>query len=351
MNLNAVSAVLRPCFLSGNNVGLLGQPGVGKTEFVRQYVNGMSAADIRPDLAEAGDDTKPVRFISVATTTKEAVDVSGCPAVRDGITIWNPPAWVPRGNEAAVVFLDEFPQADIPTQLAFQKLIDRDLDGCDVSPRAVFVIAGNRPEDNCGANEIPQHLRNRFSWFSVECDAAQWCDWAAKNGVPGIVVEFIKSRPQLLNGFDASSDALSYATPRSITRFATKLAVCGGNDSLIDALAAGDCGAEWAAEFRQFRVLYSQIPDIDVVLKNADSHPLPSDTGILMALSSALVNAAKADKSRSVAVVKVIDRIFDSGSQEIAAKTMRDVVATDPAIFASAEGVRLFAKIGPMMKA
>ncbi len=349
MNLNCISAVLPPCFSAGHNVGLLGQPGVGKTEFVRSFVATLRASQIRPELAEPGDDEKPVRFISVATTTKEAVDVSGCPAIRDGVTVWNPPAWVPSGNEAAVVFLDEFPQADIPTQLAFQKLIDRDLDGCDVSPRAVFVIAGNRIEDNAGANEIPQHLRNRFSWFTVECDAAQWCEWAQSHGVPQVVVEFIRSRPEMLNRFDAASDALSYATPRSVTRFGGKL---GGmtNEAVIDALAAADCGAEWAAEFRQFRQLYAQMPDIDVVLQNPTTHPLPSDLGILLAFSSSLVAAAKADKSRSKAVVTVIDRMFDAGAQEVAAKTMRDVVASDPAIFASAEGVKLFAKIGPMMR-
>lgn len=349
MNLISIVELLTPLAAAGQNIGLTGQPGVGKTEVIKQWVSTLKAFDIRPDLAEDGDDQKPVRFIPIATTTKESVDVSGLMAIENGVTRWSPPAWVPTDNEACVVFLDEFPQAELPTQLAFQKLIDRDLDGAEVSPRALFVVAGNRPEDNSGANDIPLHIRNRFAWFEVEADVASWRAWAEQNGVLQVVIDFIAYRPEMLNRFDAKTKSNAYATPRSVTRLSSVLKYA--NPSKWFLLAASICGTQWAGEFEQFRKLYDTIPSVDEVLANASTFKLPTEFGILNALTSAVIRAAKADKSKSAAVVTLVGRIYDNGNGELAAKMLRDISAICPEIFATPETAKLFAKMQPLMSA
>jgi len=349
MNLSDISAVLKPLFVVGENVGLIGQPGVGKTEFVRAFVETLRASDIRPELAEPGDDSRPVRFVSIATTTKEAVDFAGLPQVVNGRTTWCPPAWVPTGNEACVVFLDEFPQAELPTQLACQKLIDRDLDGVAVSPRAVFIVAGNRPEDNAGANEMPMHLRNRFAWFQVEVSAEQWVAWAEKNGVAPEVVEFIRFRPEMLNQFDANSDGNAYATPRSVKRFSDVFKACSPEQ--VMPLAVAKLGAEWAAEFRQYCELYRRVPNVQQLLDNADTHPIPQEFGVQLALSSAIVRHVKHDKSRTAAVLTVVERLMNSGAMEVGVKCLRDLAPIAPEIFQSPKGAQLFAKVAPLLRA
>ncbi len=347
MNLNTLNELLPALSIAGANIGLLGQPGVGKTEFVRSWAKTLKASDIRPDLAEPGDDQKPVRFISIACTTKESVDVSGLMQIENGVTKWSPPEWVPRDNEACVVFLDEFPQADLPTQLAFQKLIDRDLDGAEVSPRALFVVAGNRVADNAGANEMPMHLRNRFAWFDIETDVDSWRKWAEENGVLKVVIDFIAYRPTLLNQFDPKSKANAYATPRSITRLASVLKHTQPIHWLT--MAAAICGPTWAAEFEQFRKLHASLPSIEAVLDAPDTHALPMDFGVLNALSTAIVRAAVKDANRLNAVVTIIERMYHQGSGELAAKSLRDLAGAVPAVYAIPKAQPLFQRLGKVL--
>lgn len=347
MNIASIIELLAPLAAAGHNIGLTGQPGVGKTESIKAWAATLKAVDIRPDLAEPGDEDKPVQFINLSLTTKESVDVSGLMEIRDGVTKWSPPEWIPRGNTPAVVFMDEFCQAEIPTMLGFQKLIDRQLDGCDVSQRALFIIAGNRPEDNAGVNDIPSHLRNRFCWFTADCDVAAWRAWAEENGVLQVVIDFIAYRPEMLNRFDAKSKENSYATPRSVTRFSSVAKLAKPEQWMC--LAAGICGITWAAEFMQFVKLYNTIPCVDEVLDNAGTFKLPTEFGILNALTSAIIRAAKADRSRSGAVIQVVERIYEQGSCELAAKMLRDISAICPEIFSVPATGRLFAKMQPML--
>lgn len=347
MNLNTLNELLPALSIAGANIGLLGQPGVGKTEFVRSWAKTLKASDIRPDLAEPGDDQKPVRFISIPVSTKEAVDVSGLMQIQDGVTKWAPPEWVPRDNAVCIVFLDEFAQADIAVQNAFQKLIDRDLDGCKVSERALFVIASNRPEDKSGVNDMPMHIRNRFAWFDIETDVSGWRAWAEQNGVHQTVIDFIAFRPSMLNQFDPKSKANAYATPRSVTRFAKVIE----NAKPINwmPLATAICGATWAAEFEQFRRLQKDLPSIDEVLRNPETHVLPQEFGVLNAMSTAIVRAAARDKTKVDAVLTIIERMYNNGSCEVASKTIRDLVKAVPAVQVNPKADPLFNRLGNIL--
>lgn len=347
MNLNTLTELLPSLASSGMNVGLLGQPGVGKTEFVKAWADTLKANQIRPELAEPGDENKPVRFISISVSTKESVDVSGLMQVEDGVTKWAPPEWVPRGNTPAVVFLDEFAQADWATQNAFIKLIDRELDGADVSPRALFVIASNRASDNAGANEMPMHIRNRFAWFTVDTCVDTWKQWAEKNGVMKVVIDFIAYRPTMLNQFDPKSKENAYATPRSITRFSKVIE----NAPQIHwmTMAAAICGPTWAAEFEQFRKLQANLPSIDAVIAAPSTHALPADFGVLNALSTAIVRAAAKDKTKVDAVLILIERIYNQGNGEVAAKTMRDLAKAVPAVQVNPKADPLFNRLGHLL--
>jgi MoxR-like ATPase len=349
MNITSIIDLLGPLAAAGVNIGLTGQPGVGKTESIKAWASTLKASDIRPDLAEPGDDDRPVRFIPISVSTKESVDVSGLPHIEGSVTKWSPPDWVPTGNTAAVVFLDEFMAGDAAVQLAFQRLVDRDLDGCQVSPRALFIIAGNRPEDGCHASEVPMHIRNRCCWFEVDADVPAWRSWAEQNGVLKVVIDFIGYRPQLLNQFSAKLKTNAYATPRSVTRLSSVLERADKAHWMM--LAAGMCGPTFAAELMQFVKLYDAIPSIDDVLNNASTYELPNDFGVLNALTSAVIRAAKADKSKSAAVVTLVGRIFDNGHGELAAKMLRDISAVCPEIFATPGTATLFAKMQPLLSA
>jgi hypothetical protein len=153
----------------------------------------------------------------------------------------------------------------------------------------------------------------------------------------------------MLNQFDAKSKENSYATPRSVTLF-SKVAK-HSNPGHWMLLASGICGTKWAAEFEQFRRLYDSIPSIDEVLANAATFKLPTDFGILNAMTSAVIRAAKADRSKSQAVITLVERMYDQGNCELAAKMLRDISAICPEIFAVPATARLFAKLQPLLSA
>lgn len=331
MDLKTATPVIKTLLRSGRNIGLIGQPGVGKTETIEKICAELTAADIFADQAEEGDENRPVRFIPIATTTKESVDVAGLPIEQNGRTQWCPPNWIPTGDEPAVVFLDEFPQAEIPTQLGFQKLIDRALDGVEVSSRCAFIVAGNRPEDNAAAGEIPQHMRNRFSWLEIDADIESWAEWATGQGLHRSVIGFVKWKADQLNTFSADSQAYAYATPRSVTEVARIIA--NSDRSQWDAIAAATCGEGWAATWRQYREYEGLCPSIEEALKNPDSVQLPEQFGVAFAWTDILAHhgVERDTPERREARLQLVAQVASEGSEhrELAAKCVRDLMARD----------------------
>lgn len=333
MNLTRALTLTRTLIKAGQNVALFGQPGIGKTEGIEAMAATLTAADIRPDLAEPGDETKPVKVYAWASTTMETVDVRGIPDVEDGRTVWRPPVNLPTGNEAAIVFLDEFPQADPTVQIALQRLIDRSLDNVEVSPRAVFVVAGNRIEDNAGVNAIPQHIRNRFAHFHVEASVDAWIEWATAAGVNDLVVAYIAAHPTMLNTFDAESEQLAYATPRSVTRFAKVLDAIGTDNAAdVAAMAAAFCGPEWAASFSEFLPLQSQIPDIRAFLNSVQTATVPTDFGVLFCLTQGAARLMREGVVSSDQCLDLTERLAIAGQLPMAMKMLRDCLAIDMAL-------------------
>lgn len=226
-------------------------------------------------------------------------------------------------------------------------IADRDLDGADVSPRALFVVAGNRVGDNAGANEIPTHLRNRFAWFEIETDVNSWCAWAEKNDVLPIVIDFIKFRPALINQFDPKSKSNAYATPRSITRLSRVLKTAPRLHWMT--LAAAICGPTWAAEFEQFRRLHEELPAIDDVLANPQGFKMPKDFGVIMAMSSAVVRHVAKDHSKVDAALQVIERVYETGKSEIVSAALRDLYQVCPAVALNPKAATLFQRVGHLL--
>ena len=59
----------------------------------------------------------------------DPVDLRGVPSVEDGITVWNPPVFLPTEDDGKILlFLDELPQGSPSVQNAlFQLIKDRQL--------------------------------------------------------------------------------------------------------------------------------------------------------------------------------------------------------------------------------
>ena len=107
----------------------------------------------------------------------------------------------------AIVLLDE---------LSLQLVLERRIGTYELADGVAILAAGNRAEDATQHFSMPTPLRNRFSHRTLEVDADAWLDWAVGARIHPVVVGYIKGNRKQLNEFDAKNKAAyAFATPRS----------------------------------------------------------------------------------------------------------------------------------------
>ena len=113
--------------------------------------------------------------------------------------------------------------------------------------------------------------------------------WAIQNSLHPTVIAFLGFRPDLLSqeAPKESETNPAFATPRSWTML-SKLAKTSGNIEAYPSLVYGSVGYGAGVEFLSYLKTYSDIPDIDAVLRGEDVEP-PTNPGALYALTAALV--------------------------------------------------------------
>ena len=292
-----------------------GQPGVGKSDIVKQVARslGRLVVDIRLLLKDPTDlsgipyfnpDSKRMEYAApselppsmseldhlknVASEIKiEASDVSNVPPTDREIAEINRKMdagevnnmtdyekakvmyMVSSGN--AVIFLDEISAAPPAVQAAaLQLVLDRRV-GTYVLPDSVSLIAaGNRSEDNSVHFSMPTPLRNRFSHFNVHTDFESWEQWAIENRVHHAVVGYLKAHNANLNKFDPKNrHEYAFATPRSwefVSRVLWALSddngqIGKGNHARLQNQVYSMVGAGVGSEFMASFETLGQLPD------------------------------------------------------------------------------------------
>jgi len=117
----------------------------------------------------------------------------------------------------AIVLLDELSSATPAVQAAaLQLVLERRIGTYELADGVAIVAAGNRAEDATQHFSMPTPLRNRFGHRTLEVDADAWLDWAVGARIHPVVVGYIKGNRGHLNEFDAKNKAAyAFATPRS----------------------------------------------------------------------------------------------------------------------------------------
>lgn len=217
---------------------LHGAPGVGKTQIVQQFADGIGA-----DL------------VDLRLTTIEPQDLRGLPYYDHEAqrTVWYRPEDLPDDpDRPSVLFLDELTAAPPSLQPTVYGLLQERRVGRHVLPASVFVVAaGNTVEDGAVAYEMGTGLSDRLIHLHVRAVAADWLDnYAIPNGLHPAVIAFIRTRPDLLDGTETAlaQDHVIAATPRSWERVSAILQRAPDR-RLRDRLVAGTLGSAVAAEF------------------------------------------------------------------------------------------------------
>jgi len=317
-NLNNIANGLKPTSVrdvltkrvenpNGRPIMLWGAPGVGKSNIV----------------AAVADDVD-LPLYDVRTTLLDAVDLRGLPSIEEGLTVWNPPTFLPRGP--GILFLDEISDAAPMVKAALYSLIlDRRIGEYKLPDAVRIIAAGNRLSDRSSASRMPKALDNRFTHVEFLVDLDDWCLWAINRGIRTELIRFIRFRSNLLHSFDPRSDSHAFPSPRT-WEYVNDILEEGHSAEAEYALIAGTVGEGAAAEFTGFLKVWRRLPSPDGILLNPDTEPVPGreDLDVVYALSGSLINVATRDNFD--AIVTYAERL----PEEPRVFLIRDAVKTKP---------------------
>lgn len=311
---------------------ITGSPGIGKTSIVRQ-----AAAEAENDLV--------ISHPAVSDPTEPG----GFPWAEKGAKV---ATFLPFGETARVLnstrpttwFWDDLGQASPAVQASFMPwLLARENRGMRLPDHVTILAATNRRTDRAGVTGILEPVKSRFGGgiVELEADLEDWATWALQQShIPPELVAFLrfKAGEGMLNRFVASADLVNCPTPRTWEAAGRLLGLTLPPDVEAEALK-GAVGDAAATELMAFLAMFRQLPSIDAILMDPDNAPIPSETSILYAVSTAL--ASKASEKNLVRVGKYAQRLVDAQHGEFATLMLRDAVRRNPELQTTPAFVRL----------
>ena len=269
------------------SVMLWGQPGVGKSQAVRQIGNVINE--------KTG---KTVIVTDVRLLLFNPIDLRGIP-VADAdrqLAIWLKPKIFDMKkdkNHINILLLDEISAAPQSVQAAaYQITLDRKVGEHVLPDNCIVIAAGNRITDKSVAYKMPKALANRLLHFNVESKFKSWKAWAIRKDINPMVIGFLSFKTDALNKFDPDREDLAFATPRSWEMVSNLLNNISDNINDIYPLIRGLVGTGVASEFRTFANVFHQLPDIKEIFEGV-AFDVPKDPSVVYALCSAMVNYVK----------------------------------------------------------
>ena len=272
------------------SVMLWGPPGVGKSQAIRQIAKNIE-----------GETGKKTIVTDVRLLLFNPIDLRGIPTANADKTlaIWLKPQIFqmdPSEEIVNILFLDEISAAPQSVQAAaYQITLDRVVGEHKLPDNCIVIAAGNRLTDKSVSFKMPKALANRLLHIEVEGSFASWNNWAQKAGINPKVLGFLTFRTDHLFGFDARSEDLAFATPRSWEMVSNILNTVNDDVNAVYPLIAGLIGNAVAIEFRSWCSTHYKLPKIEDIFEGRVKEvPKTSDT--LYAIVCSMTSYAKEHK-------------------------------------------------------
>jgi hypothetical protein len=243
----AAKRAIRKAIQTRRPVFLWGQPGIGKSDIIKQI----------------GDDANR-EVIDVRLALWEPTDIKGIPYYNadHGKMMWAAPAELPTDpNSKAILFLDELNSAPPAVQAAaYQLVLNRRVGTYQLPAGVDIVAAGNRESDRGVTYRMPSPLANRFIHIEMRVDFDDFHEWATNNKLHADVVGYISFAKQDLNDFDPKSSSKAFATPRTWSYVSSLLEDDNVDAETLMTLIAGSIGDGLAIKFMAHRKISSKLP-------------------------------------------------------------------------------------------
>lgn len=303
ISLDKVARALRLCFFLNIPVALWGRRGVGKSSVVAQSVpTGWKLYDFR-------------------ASDKEASDIGGIPFPVDSkedkikrIEYLMTKLLPFDSQEKCIVLLDEFDRSpDLSVQNAMLQLVlDRKVNGHDLSPNARIVIAGNGATD-IGTIPLSSASAGRMLHLYIETDddsaVKAWQNWAIESGeVSTALTSFAEFKNEVWRSAkDAGElEELGSPTPRTFV-MADRVYQAARNESvkfevsdLLLPMIAGCIGRVAALELLSWYKICEQAPTMEEIADNPTGAKLPTEDGVYCALGLTIARHAKEERNGTV---------------------------------------------------
>lgn len=313
VSITDVPRMLMAFYGSGRMAYIRGQPGIGKTDQVKQ-----AALDIEAWLTGNNVAQPKMAVYELHLASMSEVDVRGylVPSA-DGEAKFTKPVFASfvEANPRGILFLDEFPQATHEVQKAVAPLIlDGKIGDYQLPPSWMVVAAGNREEDNSGTTNMLAHIVNRLSIIDVKpSDPDDWIEWGAKHGIVAELLTFAKVDPAAIFGApNLEANDSPYCTPRSIHALNDVAQRWAGGiqgmitDSVGLAVAAGFIGPGAMASLKTVLTMTSKLPSYESVVADPMGIKIPTAPNEVYA--SLMMIAMRAKKEDGAAVVDYVTR-------------------------------------------
>lgn len=294
MRIKHAREVLRRYRMASVPTFIWGPPGIGKTSLPEQ---------LAANLGIGYKVFKPV--------LRDTVDLRGLAAIdlKRNVTRWLAPDELPnvkRDGPEGIWLFDEYNVATVPMQNACMGLIQEGRIEDWEKPPGWWIIATGNHAGQGAITRTPPPTANRFGHIDLEANIDDWTEWANEANLESTLIAFLRYRPALLHDMNAgggeNNDKRIFPTPRS---WANLDKACAPNEelglpdlfadnlstdarALRDHVCAGLVGVGPTAELISYLDMVHKAPSIDEILQRPETTPVPSELGVLYAVSTGL---------------------------------------------------------------
>ena len=314
--LSKAGAMIESFIQANVPVNLMGSPGLGKSDVIKQVAKKMN-----------------LHVIDFRLSTADPTDLTGLPFIDNGRSVFLPNEAfpiatdkIPEGFSGWLLFLDEITNAPMAVQAAAYKLIlDREVGMHKLHDAVKIVSAGNLITDGAAVTgEMSTALKSRMAHINIELSIDDWLDWAMHAGVHHSITSFIKFKPTSLYQFDPKVDADTFPCPRTWGMVDSIIQTVGMNHPMLQQMISATISDGPATEFINYCKNFVGLPTYQDIVNDPLNTPIPEGMSTLYALSGSI--GAQTKKETVDKVMEYVNRM----PKEFQLRTFNDFTKRDP---------------------
>lgn len=319
--LDKAASLIQSLIEANIPVNLIGSPGVGKSDTIKQVASALN-----------------LQVIDFRLSTADPTDLTGLPYIKDGRSVFLPNEAfpletdeVPEGKDGWLLFLDEISNAPMAVQAAAYKLIlDREVGLHNLHPKVKIVSAGNTMKDAAAVTgEMSTALKSRMAHINIETSLEVWLDWAMKAGVHHSITSYLKCNVLDFYRFDPKDAADTFPCPRTWAMADKVVQSLGSNSPLLrDALSA-TISDGIAVNYMNYCKHFTNLPNFEQIVKDPENTEVPKELAANYAISGSIGAQTKPENVEQV--MKYVARM----PMEFQLATFNDFVKRSPGIVAN----------------